>query len=54
LWINNLNKRLLNYKVVDHVENYNFGVGHVNARGLLKIPNFESQNLETKIEYLEL
>ena len=44
----------MNYKAVDHVENYNFGVSHVNARGRLKIPNFESQNLGTENEYLEL
>jgi len=34
--LNDLNKKVINYKIIDHVESYNFGVYQVNTRGNLK------------------
>jgi hypothetical protein len=30
------NKKLVNFKVVDYIENYNFGIDHVNIQDCLK------------------
>ena len=35
-------KKIVDYKVVDHIEIYNFYVDHVNIWGCLKILNSES------------
>jgi hypothetical protein len=35
------NHKLVNYKIIDHIENYNFSLDHVNIQGRLKILNFK-------------
>ena len=41
--LNDFNKKLFNYKVVDYINKYNFHIDHVNIRDFLLILNFKFQ-----------
>jgi len=47
------NKKLVNYRAVDHVNHYKYVVDHANIRGHLKILNFIFQNLRTANTFLD-
>ena len=47
-------QKLINYKIVDRIENYNLYVDHVNMLGCLKILNFKIQNIRAQNKILGL
>jgi hypothetical protein len=42
---NKKKEKNVDYKVINHIEHYNFGINHVNILDYLKLLNFEFQNL---------
>ena len=47
-------KKLVNYEVVNCVDNYIFVIDHVNVKCRLKFLNFKFRNLRTCNEYLRI
>jgi hypothetical protein len=50
--LNNPRKNVVNCKVLDHVQSYNYGIYHINIQGHLKIWKTlisKSENLKTDI-----
>jgi hypothetical protein len=51
--LNKFKWKVLNYKVVDIIEIYNFDFGHFSIRGYLKILNFKCEKLKNNFPWVD-